>query len=113
MPVNPQIFREYDVRGIVARDLRGDVPRLLGRAFGSMVRARGKDRPRIAVGRDNRPSSDELADLLIEAPLSTGADDVDIGTVPTPVLSYSDARLDTDGAVQVTCSHNPPEYNGF
>ena len=112
---NPHIFREYDVRGIVARDLAGEVPLQLGRAFGSAVVARPgtAGRHRVVVGRDNRPSSNGLAAALIEGVLATGADVIDIGTVPTPVLYYAAARLRTDGAVQITGSHNPAEYNGF
>jgi len=112
---NPHIFREYDIRGIVERDLSGAIPTLIGRAFGSEVCERlGEDRtPRVAVGHDNRPSSPELARLLIEGLRSTGADVVDVGTVPTPVLYYATERYETDAGVQITGSHNPPEYNGF
>jgi phosphomannomutase/phosphoglucomutase len=114
MQVNPHIFREYDVRGIVARDLAGDVPRHLGQAFGSVLRARaGTDAPRVVVGRDNRPSSDGLTALLIDGVRATGVTVIDIGTVPTPALYYAAARFGTEGAVQITGSHNPPEYNGF
>src|SRR5690606_38294750 len=116
--VNPHIFRQYDVRGVVGRDLSPEVARALGRAFGSTVRRSsgdaGQDRaPVVALGRDNRLSSDELAAALREGLLSTGVDVVDVGTVPTPVLYFAGAHLGTDGAVQVTGSHNPPEYNGF
>ena len=114
MQVNPHIFREYDVRGIVARDLAGEVARHLGQAFGSVLRARaGTDRPRVVVGRDNRPSSEGLAALLSDGVGAAGVDVIDVGTVPTPVLYYAAARLGTEGAVQITGSHNPPEYNGF
>lgn len=113
MRTNPHIFREYDVRGIVERDLSGDVPRQLGLAFGSLVRERAGESPRIVVGRDNRPSSGGLASLLIDGLRATGARVIDVGTVPTPVLYFAGARLGTDGAVQITGSHNPPEYNGF
>ena len=114
MDMNPQIFREYDIRGIVARDLAGEVPRLLGLAFASELRERcGPGRLVVAVGRDNRPSSVGLASLLIDGIRSAGVDVVDVGTVPTPVLYYAAATLATDGAIQVTGSHNPPEYNGF
>jgi phosphomannomutase/phosphoglucomutase len=114
MQVNPHIFREYDVRGIVARDLADDVPQHLGRAFASVLRAAaGTDPPRVVVGRDNRPSSGGLAALFTAGVRAAGADAIDIGTVPTPVLYYAAARLGTEGAVQITGSHNPPEYNGF
>ncbi len=115
MPVNPHIFREYDVRGIVARDLSGEVPLVLGRAFGSALRARTNTEHtlRVAVGRDNRPSSNGLAADVIRGLRAAGINVVDVGTVPTPVLYYAAARLETDGAIQITGSHNPPEYNGF
>ncbi|HEX6558971.1 MAG TPA: phosphomannomutase/phosphoglucomutase, partial [Longimicrobiales bacterium] len=113
MRINAHIFREYDIRGVVDKDLNGDVPFLIGRAFGSEVRARLGGTPRIAVGHDNRPSSPHLAAEIIRGILSTGVDVLDVGTVPTPVLYYAHASLNTDGGLQITGSHNPPEYNGF
>ncbi len=113
MKINTHIFREYDIRGLVAQDLNGAVPFLIGRAFGSEVRARLGGTPNIVVGHDNRPSSPHLAAEIIRGIRSTGAAVIDVGTVPTPVLYYAHAKLDTDGALQITGSHNPPEYNGF
>lgn len=112
--INPHIFRQYDVRGVVGRDVDAGVARALGRAFGSHLRATlGLDHPTVALGRDNRTSSDGLAAALREGLVSTGARVTDVGTVPTPALYFASAWLETDGAVQVTGSHNPPEYNGF
>jgi len=111
--LNAHIFREYDIRGIVAKDLGGDVPGQIGRAFGSEARNRMDDRPTIVVGHDNRPSSPALARGVIDGLRSTGVDVIDVGTVPTPVLYYAVSRLGADGGVQITGSHNPPEYNGF
>jgi len=115
MGPNPQIFREYDIRGIVERDLAGDVPGSIGRAFASEVRAMLPDvaRPRVAIGHDNRPSSPVLAAGVIAGVRAAGVDVVDVGTVPTPVLYYATERLGVDGGMQITGSHNPPEYNGF
>jgi phosphomannomutase/phosphoglucomutase len=115
MTLNTRIFREYDIRGIVDRDLTGDVPELIGKAFGTELRERTpRDGSlRVAVGRDNRPSSPALAALVITGIRSTGIDVVDVGTVPTPLLYYATERFETDGGVQITGSHNPPEYNGF
>ena len=115
MGPNPQIFREYDIRGIVERDLSGDVPELIGRAFASELRSRAAAgaRLRVAVGYDNRPSSPALATLVIAGIRAAGVDVVDVGTVPTPVLYYATERLETDAGIQITGSHNPPEYNGF
>jgi phosphomannomutase/phosphoglucomutase len=113
MPINPHIFREYDIRGIVDRDLSGEVPELIGRAYGSELRERLGGSPSACVGCDNRPSSPGLAQAIIEGMRSTGVNVLDVGTVPTPVLYYASARLQTDGGLQITGSHNPPEYNGF
>ena len=113
MAINPHIFREYDIRGIVDRDLSGEVPELIGRAFGSELRERLGGSPSACVGCDNRPSSPKLAEAIIQGIRSTGVNVIDVGTVPTPVLYYASARLQTDGGLQITGSHNPPEYNGF
>jgi phosphomannomutase/phosphoglucomutase len=113
MPINPQIFREYDIRGIVDRDLSGDVPELIGRAFGSELKQRLGGQPIVCVGYDNRPSSPGLAEAIIRGITSTGVNVIDIGTVPTPVLYYATATVKSDGGLQITGSHNPPEYNGF
>jgi phosphomannomutase / phosphoglucomutase len=115
MEPNPQIFREYDIRGIVERDLTAEIPELIGRAFASELRERlgGGHDLRIALGRDNRPSSETLADAVARGIQAAGVDVVDCGVVPTPVLYYASARFETDGGMQITGSHNPPEYNGF
>lgn len=115
MGPNPQIFREYDIRGIVDRDLGGEVPESIGRAFASELRSlhEGDHRIRVAVGYDNRPSSPNLAAGVMKGIMAAGVDVVDVGTVPTPVLYYATERLGTDAGVQITGSHNPPEYNGF
>ena len=113
MPINPHIFREYDIRGIVERDLTGDTPELIGRAYGSELKQRLGGSPTVCVGYDNRPSSPKLADGIIRGITSTGVNVIDVGTVPTPVLYYAAATLKTEGGLQITGSHNPPEYNGF
>jgi phosphomannomutase/phosphoglucomutase len=122
MGLSAHIFREYDIRGIVERDLTAAVAEQIGRAFASELRARlgcgdnltvAGDNLTVAVGRDNRPSSNALADGVIRGLRATGVIAIDYGTVPTPVLYYAAARDGTDGGVQITGSHNPPEYNGF
>jgi phosphomannomutase/phosphoglucomutase len=111
--VKPHIFRQYDIRGIVGQDLDADITRSVGRAFASMVRAQtGATEPRVAVGHDNRLTSPDLAAGLIAGIRSAGASVVDVGTVPTPVLYWSEATLGTHAGVQITGSHNPPEWNG-
>lgn len=112
--INPHIFRQYDIRGVVGRDLTPELAESIGRAFGTMVRRElGTEAPRIALGRDNRTSSDSLAAGVRAGLVAAGATVIDVGTVPTPVLSFTTAFLGTDGGIQVTGSHNPPEYNGF
>jgi phosphomannomutase / phosphoglucomutase len=113
--VNTHIFREYDIRGIVEADLSGDVPELIGRAYASELRSRlggGSDLV-VAIGHDNRPSSPGLAAGVIRGIRAAGVNVVFYGTVPTPVLYYAAAKHGTDGGLQITGSHNPPEYNGF
>ena len=113
--VNPQIFRQYDIRGIVGRDLTPELGESIGRGFATILRRRraGESGLRVALGRDNRISSNDLAAGVRRGLLQAGVDVVDISTVPTPALSFAAAYLETDGAIQVTGSHNPPEYNGF
>ena len=108
------IFRQYDIRGIVGQDLDAGIAEEVGRAFGSHVRSVTRlASPRVAVGYDNRRTSPELADGLIRGLRSTGVDVLGVGCVPTPVLYWSEAVFGTDAAVQITGSHNPPEWNGI
>lgn len=114
MNVSHTIFREYDIRGIVGRDLTGDVLEAVGRAYATRWRrATGRDSGRIAVGHDNRPSSPELARRMCRGLNASGLDAVLLDTVPTPTLYYATVALGTDGGIQITGSHNPPEYNGI
>lgn len=109
--LTPTIFREYDIRGIADAELLSDDIEQLGRGLGTYLqRHSGKN---ISLGRDCRLSSSRLRDALMRGLLSTGCNVTDIGTVPTPVLYYSAQHLKRDGAVMITGSHNPPEYNGF
>ena len=113
--LNEHIFREYDIRGVVAEDLTGEIPRWIGRAFGSELRSGhdGRTDLRVVVGHDNRPSSPGLAENVVAGLRAAGVDVVFVGTVPTPVLYWAVERLEGDGGIQITGSHNPPEYNGF
>jgi phosphomannomutase / phosphoglucomutase len=114
MAVNEHIFREYDIRGVVADDLSGDVPRWIGCGFGSeLLRVSGDVRPTVVVGHDNRPSSSGLAASVVDGLRQAGVDVILIGEVPTPVLYWAVQRLGVGNGVQITGSHNPPEYNGF
>ncbi|NVL90924.1 MAG: phosphomannomutase/phosphoglucomutase [Desulfobacterales bacterium] len=109
--MNPEIFREYDIRGVVDKDLTDQDVVLIGKAFGTYLR--GNDRCKVTVGRDCRLSSENYHDLVIEGLLATGCDVVDIGVCPTPVFYFSIRELKKEGGIMVTASHNPPEYNGF
>lgn len=115
MQPKQHIFREYDIRGVVEDDLSGAVPGLIGRAYGTALRRSegGGERPTVVVGRDNRPSSPNLAAEIISGLRATGVNVIDIGVVPTPVLYFATVYLETDGGLQITGSHNPPEYNGI
>jgi phosphomannomutase/phosphoglucomutase len=113
MNVPKSIFRQYDVRGLVGSQLTGDLARALGRAFASAAWTRLAHAPVIAVGRDNRPSGDELAQGVRRGIVEAGGTAIDVGTLPTPALYFAVTALGTDGGIQVTGSHNPPEFNGF
>lgn len=113
MKVPQSVFREYDVRGVVNGQLTAEFAEHLGRAFGSVAAEQLGGVPRLAVGCDNRPSSDGLSAALRRGIASTGAAVIDLGTVPTPALYFAVQSLGLDGGVQVTGSHNPPEFNGF
>ncbi len=111
--INPRIFREYDIRGIVGRDIDRKFAVSLGRAFGSFVRTKRPGARRLCVGRDVRLSSGELSSGIVEGIVSEGIDVYDLGVCPTPAQYFSLFHLDLDGGIMVTGSHNPPEYNGF
>lgn len=106
------IFREYDIRGVTSVDLTADVARLVARAYAGFLSARGVSGA-IAVGRDNRPSGNALRAELVAGLLESGFDVVDIGVVPTPLAYWAQHKLDVVGGIQITGSHNPPEFNGF
>lgn len=109
--MNTAIFREYDIRGVADRDYDEEFVRRLGRAFATHARGRGAKR--VSVGRDCRLTSEKYHGALCEGIRAAGVDVVDVGMCPTPLLYFSLFHLDLDGGVQVTGSHNPPEYNGF
>jgi phosphomannomutase/phosphoglucomutase len=107
------IFRQYDIRGVVGPELTPALAEGIGRAFASLVRARVGHVPVIAVGRDNRPSGSALAAGVRRGIVAAGGTAVDVGQLPTPALYFAVEALGTDGGLQVTGSHNPPEFNGF
>lgn len=109
--VNPNIFREYDIRGVVEKDLTRDAVEDIGRSFGTEMMQAGCRR--LSLGRDGRLSSPALHDLLIQGLTSTGVEVLDIGICPTPVLYFSLFELPVQGGVMITGSHNPADFNGF
>ena len=110
--LHPGIFRQYDIRGIVGQDLDPPTTHAIGRGYAALMAERGRSGT-IAVGRDNRPSGRMLRDALVDGLTGAGIDVVDIGVVPTPLLYWSLHHLGVAGGIQITGSHNPPEYNGF
>ena len=109
--MNPQIFREYDIRGIAGKDMDDADVAQLGMAVGTYLRRRGKQH--LTVGRDCRLTSEAYARRLIEGLTATGCHVTDIGVCATPVGYFSIRHLEKEGNIMVTASHNPPEYNGF
>jgi phosphomannomutase len=108
---DPTVLREYDIRGIVGRTLHPADAFAIGRVFGSIVAGNGGTR--VAVGYDGRLTSPELEQALVDGLRASGMEALRIGRGPTPMLYYTATTLETDGAVMVTGSHNPPDYNGF
>jgi phosphomannomutase/phosphoglucomutase len=106
------IFRQYDIRGVVGDDLTVDAANAIGQAFAAFLEQHGVTGA-VAIGRDNRPSGLQLRDALVAGLTSSGVNVVDIGVVPTPLLYWSLSHLDVGAGIQITGSHNPPEYNGF
>ena len=106
------IFRQYDIRGVVGAELTVDAVRATGRGFAALLKERGIA-PRVVVGRDNRPSGSSLRDALVEGLTECGVDVTDIGVVPTPTMYWCLHHLDVTAGIQVTGSHNPPEFNGL
>src|ERR1051326_6935209 len=108
---DPTSLREYDIRGIVGRTLSAADAFAIGRCFGSIVvRAGGTT---AAIRRDGRLSSLDLSAALSDGLRASGIEVLDIGRGPTPMLYYTATTRETGGAVMVTGSHNPPDYNGF
>ena len=111
MMLPPEIFKAYDIRGVVGRTLTAPIVRVIGQALGSLARERGRNA--IAVGRDGRLSGPELVAALADGIRAAGADVIDIGMVVTPMTYFAALHLRTGCSVMVTGSHNPPDYNGL
>ena len=107
----PEIFKAYDIRGIVGKTLTPAIVETIGRAIGSELRERG--RREIAIGRDGRLSGPELSTALASGLRAAGVDVIDVGQVATPMLYFATHHFDTQSGVMLTGSHNPPDYNGL
>lgn len=112
MAFSRAIFREYDIRGVAGKDLTEEVATAVGGAYAAFLAQKGVNGA-ISVGRDNRPSGEGLHRALVAGLVASGIEVVDIGVVPTPLAYWSQHNLDVVGGIQITGSHNPPEYNGF
>lgn len=109
--MNEQIFREYDIRGIVGRDLTAETVTTIARAIGTYFKTGGATR--VALGRDARESSPVFRDVFVKELNGCGLDVLDVGMIPTPVLYFAAFNKPVDAAVMITGSHNPSDYNGF
>jgi phosphomannomutase / phosphoglucomutase len=111
MKLPPEIFKAYDIRGIVGKTLTAPIVRAVGQALGTLAQERGRDT--FVVGRDGRLSGPELAGAVADGIRAAGANVIDIGMVATPMSYFAAHRLGTQSSVMVTGSHNPPDYNGL
>ena len=111
MRVAPEIFKAYDIRGIVGKSLTEPTVRAIGQALGTLAREQRRDS--IAIGRDGRLSGPALSAALADGIRAAGVDVVDIGMVTTPMSYFATYHLGTGCSVMVTGSHNPPDYNGL
>jgi len=109
--LNPEIFRQYDIRGVAGKDMTEDDVVLLGKGIGTYLRQ--QNNRFIVVGRDCRLTSETYAQRFMEGLMATGCRVMDIGICPTPVVYFAIRHLRAEGGVMVTASHNPPEFNGF
>ncbi len=111
MKINAEIFRQYDIRGVVNKDLTLETVELLGKGIGTYFRT--NNRKEVALGRDCRLSSPRFSETLSKGLLSTGCRITDLGIIPTPLLYFTMYTKNMEAGVIITGSHNPPDYNGF
>ena len=109
--INPNMFREYDLRGIYGEDITEDVAYTLGKSFGTFIKQFGFTKT--VVGHDNRLSSPLLSNALVKGILETGIDVINLGLVTTPMYYFAKYHLEIYSGIMITASHNPKEYNGF
>ena len=106
-----EIFKAYDIRGIVGKTLTAPIVEIIGRSIGSELLERGRDT--ICIGRDGRLSGPELSAALASGLRAAGVNVIDIGRVATPMLYFAAHHFDTLSGAMLTGSHNPPQYNGI
>jgi len=112
--MNENIFRLYDVRGLISKDLDAAIYEKMGRSFGTLVKRKtGLPQPKVAVGRDNRQTGAMYQAAFSNGLLATGCDAVDIGELTTPAVYFANFFLNVEAVASITASHNPPEYNGL
>ena len=111
LPIPSEIFKAYDIRGVVGKTLTAEVTEAIGRAIGSQARELGQNR--VCIGRDGRLSGPSLSQALARGLQAAGVDVIDVGRVTTPMLYFATHHLRTGSGVMVTGSHNPPDYNGL
>jgi len=111
MTLPPEIFKAYDIRGVVGKTLTPAIVRAVGQALGSLAQEKGRDT--LVVGRDGRLSGPELAGAVADGIRASGANVIDVGMVATPMTYFAAHHLGTQSSVMVTGSHNPPDYNGL
>ncbi|HEX9008284.1 MAG TPA: phosphomannomutase, partial [Patescibacteria group bacterium] len=110
MQINPLIFRNYDIRGIVDKDLNIEVVEAIGKAYGSFLRKR-KIR-QMVCGRDCRLSGEAYQKAFMKGVISTGVDIIDLGLIMTQMMYFAQYRFQTNGGAILTASHNPWNFNG-
>ena len=113
MAIPMHVFREYDIRGLVANELTPEFAEQLGRGYGQYLTEKNPCAQSIVLGRDHRTSSEGLAEAFSRGVRTYGIDVVSIGVVPTPLTYFAAHVIPVDGLCMITGSHNPPEYNGF
>ena len=117
LTIRPAIFREYDIRGIAGKDSDAPFAECLGQAYAQYISGRtpaqSRKRLTVSVGRDCRLTGEDYAESLIVGLRKGGLDVIRLGVCPTPLTYFSVFHLDLDGAIMVTGSHNPADYNGF
>lgn len=108
--IKPEVFRQYDIRGIVDEELNEESFYLIGKGFGTYLRKKGLSS--LVLGGDARFTTPQFKEAFAKGALETGCTIIDLGMVATPVLYFSIWKLKTDGGAMITASHNPPQYNG-